>query len=744
MSEVYGWLLDLFEDPQSGIILWFVCSDSKRMRLRQDFPVRFYARGSEEDLNKLDVFLHAQSVPVKSYYSKRRDLYEDGLLRVLAVEMQPGKVFSLVRQASKRFPALDFYDVDIPIAVRHTAQYGTFPLAFCQVICQGEYIRKIKVVDSPWDLAPSSAPLHALQIDLDSDPRHKEPEEMFIRFEGKEHRIQLRSDRIAVICLNSLLERYDPDLVLTTYGDIWLIPHLLKAAKRVGIPLKLNREPTRGVLLKKENSYMSYGRIIYRGQQALLYGRCHIDSRNSMLWQDYKLESVMEMARATCLPIQTAARTSPGTGINMMEVATALRLNILVPWQKTHGEEEKTAYDLLCNDQGGLAYHPIGGVHENVGMVDFISLYPSVMTYCNISPELPNPEGLGPSPYPPGLIPLTLKPLLEKRVALKQRMLSLPHDDPTRPPLEARNTALKMLLVCCFGYMGYKAAKFGKIESHEAISALSREALMCAKEAAEDMGFAVLHLYVDGMWIKKEGYENPEDFLPLLDEIARRTSLPVALDCIYRWVAFLTSRQDGKSTVPNRYFGIKQDGSVTVRGIAIRTHDTAPYIASVQKELLNFLKKAPNLNELYHQLPAALQLMLKRYQDLRQGKVRLPDLVVHKRMGKELDAYRVRSPAAIAAHQLQDIGLAIRLGQRIPLVYTVGRPGVCAWHTKIPLDPGSVNYRYYCELLIRAVAAIFQPFGVEERLLEAYLSGNGMVQLSFPFFENREFSVQAF
>ena len=98
------------------------------------------------------------------------------------------------------------------------------------------------------------------------------------------------------------------------------------------------------------------------------------------------------MARVTRLPIQTAARCSPGTGINMMEIVTALQQGVLVPWQKTHGEEVKTAYQLLRNDLGGLVYQPVPGIHEDVGMIDFISLYPSIMTYCNISPELPVPK----------------------------------------------------------------------------------------------------------------------------------------------------------------------------------------------------------------------------------------------------------------------------------------------------------------------------------------------------------------
>ncbi len=733
MPEFCGWLLDLFEDPQSGIILWFISKDGQRIRLRQEFPVTWYAAGAERDLRALHSFLQTQSTPLKNTFTKRRDLYKHDLISVLAVEMQPSKISTLVRNVAKRFPNLDLYNADIPIAIRYAAQYDVFPLAFCRVIHENDRVRSIAALDSPWDLDPPPVPLRILQMDLDCDPRYEKPKELQVRFEKKEHHIPICYERSSLIRLNSILTNYDPDLILTSNGDTWLLPCLLEMAERNELPLLFNRETERSVLIKKEGSYFSYGRIVYRGQQVLLYGRCHIDSRNAMLWQNYELASALEMARVTRLPIQTAARCSPGTGINMMEIYTALRQAILVPWQKTHGEEIKTAYELLQQDQGGLVYQPIGGVHENVGMIDFISLYPSIMTYCNISPELPTPNRLGDSPYPPGLIPITLKPLLEKRVQLKQHMLSLAPDDPTRPYYKARASSLKMLLVCCFGYLGYKAAKFGRIESHEAIAALGREALLIAKEAAEELEFTVLHLYVDGIWVQKKGCENPDDFLPLLNAIVDRTSLPIALDCIYRWVAFLPARQDSRLTVPNRYFGVKQDGSTTVRGIEIRTHDTAPYVARTQETLLDILKCAANTTELQNQLPKALQLILGRYNRLKLGEVEIEDLVVHKRMGKELEMYRVRSPAALAARQLQEIGEPIRLGQRIPLVYTLGKPGVCAWNSQIPLDVRSVNYAYYCELLIRAARSILQPFSIDEHGLREYLSNNGIVQVALGF-----------
>ena len=90
-------------------------------------------------------------------------------------------------------------------------------------------------------------------------------------------------------------------------------------------------------------------------------------------------------------------------------------------------------------------------------------------------------------------------------MALKQRALALPRWDPRRRKDKSRSAAHKWLLVTCFGYLGYKNARFGRIEAHEAVTTWGREALLRAKEAAERLGFTVLHMYVDGLWVQKTG-----------------------------------------------------------------------------------------------------------------------------------------------------------------------------------------------------------------------------------------------
>jgi DNA polymerase II len=718
--ETTAWLLDLYDQPREGLVLWLMTESGQRLRLHQPFPVTFYAAGPEARLRVLQQYLQAQPYRLTLRREEQRDLFQPQPVKVLAVRMeQAAEQPFLFRKVSRQFPELDYYNADIQPFLRYSALYGTFALARCRAAYQPDgLLTDLQVLDTPWDLDPEPAPLRVLQLKPDCEPQHAPPSELVALFEGHEYHLALAPERPLLINLQAILQRHDPDLILSAAGDTWLLPRLIQLSHKLKMPISLNREPARGVLYKKEGTFYSYGQIIFRGQQVHLFGRCHIDGHNAMMWQDYDLDGALETARITGLPLQVAARVSPGTGISSMQIATALRSRILVPWRKQQAERDKTALDLLRYDQGGLVYQPITGLHFDVGMVDFISMYPSIMVRSNISPETPMPTALGHSDFPPGLVPRTLAPLLEKRVALKQRALALPRWDPRRRRDKSRSAAHKWLLVTCFGYLGYKNARFGRIEAHEAVTTWGREALLRAKEAAERLGFTVLHMYVDGLWVKKPGCRQPPDFQKLLDEIARDTSLPVALDGVYRWVSFLPSRVDERLPVPNRYFGVFQDGSIRVRGVELRRRDSAPFIARVQTELLDCLAQALTAGELPEKIDQSVAVLKKRLQELRSGQVPAPMLLVGKKLSKELAGYRVPSPGALAVLQLQAAGKSVRPGQRVRLIFTRGEPGVYAWDLPGQPDLAMLDVDYYQRLLLRAASAILQPFGIGEGDLE--------------------------
>lgn len=758
MNEIEGWLLDLYADRQGRLTVWLLQQDAQgRVACRplmQSFPITSYVSGKAPELRAVWRFIRRQPFEARLERCQRRDLFEAQPLTVLKIQVQrPEDHALLVERLTQAFPDLTCYDLDLPLSLRHAARYGSFVTARCRLtIDAAGLIQRWQTLDTPWEIDAPPAPLRSLYLEPDVDPAHAAPTHLSVRAGRFSYHLALQPGRPLLLNLSAILRRHDPDLLLTRWGDTWLIPYLLQAAQRLGIPLPLSRDAQLGVAFRPERSYLSYGQVIHRGRQAHLFGRWHIDIENAVLYHDYGLEGILEMARVTGLPLQSAARLSPGSGISAMQIRTALQMGVLVPWQKQQAELPKTALDLVASDQGGLVYQPLIGLHEQVAELDFVSMYPSIMARFNISPETiasaAHTQAAVSRLHPlsedtqPALIPQTLSPLLEKRLELKKRLAALPPADPRRKPYKACASAHKWLLVTCFGYLGYKNARFGRIEAHEAVTAYGREALLRAKEAAEEQGFEVLHLYVDGLWVKKAGAGQVADFQPLLEEIARRTGLPIALEGIYRWIAFLPSRQDERLAVPNRYFGVFQDGSLKVRGLELRRRDTPLWIAEVQQTILECLAEAPTAAAARQRLPLILQFVRAALAELQDGRVPPEKLLLAQKLSRELDAYRQPSPVARAARQLQTQGKLRRPGQCVRFWYVGEQSGVLAWDAGKPPQPAMLDQRRYRQLLLRAVGTLLQPLGIDEKHLRQEIA-DGLPVRSLSLWQPPDLGVTA-
>ena len=175
---------------------------------------------------------------------------------------------------------------------------------------QGNQIKTITALDSPWDLDPEYPPLRVLGLEPDCNPAHAEPKGVIFSYTGYRYRLPLEPVRGLLANLNAVLRMVDPDLILTSWGDTWLLPKLLELSK--DSPLLLNRDPAAAITRKAQRTYYAYGQVIYRGAQIHLAGRWHIDTCNAVMYHDYGLDGIFELARVTGLPIQTVARSRRG------------------------------------------------------------------------------------------------------------------------------------------------------------------------------------------------------------------------------------------------------------------------------------------------------------------------------------------------------------------------------------------------------------------------------------------------
>ncbi len=726
-----GWLLDLYLDRENGLKLWFISAqDDSRVCFTQAFPLSFFAAGDSQRLHALWERLSKQKGIQKLSRAQKKEAFLNKFVDVLQVDVEsPVQQTQIFHTLEKEFTDLTWYNADVTIGTRYLARYGAFPLALCELqVDENDQIQDIKTLNSRWDLFPELPPLRVMEIFPNCDPMRGKVSSLLLHSDRFQYEIPLDTKGSFLKTLQETLQNYNPDILVTDWGDSWLIPYLIAESEKRGIRLDLNRDTNRPVRWQKETTYFSYGHIVFRPEEAHLFGRCHVDRKSAMMWSDYSLAGTLEMARVTTLPIEKAARVSPGQGISAMQVITALQRDILVPYQKRQVEAFKTGMDLIQSDRGGMVYQPKSGLHMDVAQIDFISMYPAVIIKGNISPEVPLPDVLEPANAELGLVPATLKPLYDKRVAIKLKTREYPSNHPQVAVLKERANALKWLLVVCFGFLGYKNARFGRIEAHEAVTKGGREVLLRAKEVAEEEGFEVLHMYVDALWIKKKGCNKPEHFSDLITRINERTGLAINLDGIYRWLAFLPSKTDSRVPIANRYFGVFQSGEVKLRGIESRRRDTPPWIAKIQKEMIQILAKARTRSELEQCLCEAFDFYNRALKTLKSGKVDLHGLVINGKVSYALDAYKATTPSVRAARQMEAVGITIKPGQRVRFLYTRGEPDVIPWDLSARIEHSRIDVAKYLELLAKAGATVLEPFGIKPILMLEW-SQRGGIQL---------------
>jgi DNA polymerase elongation subunit (family B) len=555
------------------------------------------------------------------------------------------------------------------------------------------------------------------------------------------------------------IEGDDPDVVLTEGGDAHLLPALRHRADAWGVTLRLGRSPSPLATPSHRTTVRSYGRLLRRGGHHRLQGRVHIDLATSFLGREAGLPGLIELSQASGRPLGAVARRSPGAVISAIQVRTAMQDGVLIPWRKNRPEDTTTGWDLLHADRGGLHLDPTPGLHFDVFELDFASLFPSIIATRNISPETLGCtccSGRADGPLVPldpseakrwfrqrlveqrlthtssgrstalavpglglttclqqhGLLGRVVAPLILRRRELKAQRTG-PRDDADR-----RQLALKWLLVTCFGYTGYRNARFGRIEAHEAICAWARDVMMTGIETARSQGWEVVHGIVDSLWITDVLGRSPDERSEAAERLAQRlgaiTGIPLEVEGRYPVLAILPRRSDGAGAL-TRYWGCGVD-AVKVRGIEARQHSTSAFVKRFQHDALaeirdHVLTHEPSVN--------AMEALLLRAHDraraaLVAGNVPLEDLLVARRVERGIDERTVNTSLQRALRRSERLGWPVALGSRVRFVEVDDEGDGVVLATELLTDDSTrprPDMDVHVRRLDRAAWSLLAPFG---------------------------------
>lgn len=678
-----GWLFD-YHAHGNEMILWFITDDGERLRLVDQFEPSAFIEGPEQQLSACLRAMEKNGDAAAEGWTERLDFWTGKPRRVFAFRILRVETWrrALDRHAN-HFPSLCWHNADLLAEQTYGFDRDVFPLMRCRIEHDKGRLLSLVSEDNRWATDYAPPPLRIAELSGQGSLRGKRPRLDSLTLDCEGRSITWDDTREMLAGFQRTLNALDPDVILTDDGDSFLLPLLFTLAKKTGFPLRLDRdEPPAAREIKIDGrSYFSYGRILYQAPEYSLRGRWHLDRRNSFTLSHDGMEGLFEVARLSRIPVQRIARRSIGMGISSIQLDCAWREGYLIPWKKTYPEAWKTARQLLKADRGGLVYAPETGFHENVVELDFVSMYPSIMSRFNVSPETVNCECCDNGCVPEigyticekrrGLVSRTLEPIISKRVEYKavRKRAKANGDAALYNQCDRRQDALKWMLVSCFGYLGYRNARFGRIEAHEAVSAYSREMLLRARETCEEHGWRMLHANVDCVWIVKPDFRD-EEIPALCKAIEATTGLTIAIEGIYRWLAFLPSRQIPDRPVPTRYFGAFRDGSLKLRGIECRRHDLPHFVRNAQTQLLKLLSTARNKEEYNALVPAILEQISEWENALWRHEIPLEQLFIRQSLSQDPEQYTGNGTQSIAARQAARAGLNLHAGESISYIIT--------------------------------------------------------------------------
>jgi DNA polymerase, archaea type len=427
------------------------------------------------------------------------------------------------------------------------------------------------------------------------------------------------------------------------------------------------------------------------------------------------LPLMYEMSKVIRQPIYETARMSSGQRVEYLLVVEAYKRGIIVPNRPSDEE-----YDDRDDSKyaGAFVVEPHKGIHDNIVLFDFRSLYPSIIISHNVDPSTLDcvccakkapraPNGHHFCLDRKGFIPDVLKWLIGKRVELKTLMKS--ETDPERRKLlDVEQQAMKLLANSMYGYYGFQRARWYCRECAEAIAGWGREYIGRTIKVAESHGFDVIYGDTDSVYLTKPDILDVEEIVRRSKEFQKKinSELPEAMELEYEGFyprgVFITKK---------RYALIDTQGKLTVKGLETRRRDWCNVAKKTQQMVLDALLKDRDPEK-------AAQIVKDTVQTVKAGKVSLEDLAINTQMTRNLGGYVTEGPHVAAVRRAMKGGAEFKQGDIITYVITKKGSGGNIGDKAVVMDDveeGDYDADYYINnQVLPAVMRILEALGFQE------------------------------
>jgi DNA polymerase, archaea type len=546
------------------------------------------------------------------------------------------------------------------------------------------------------------------------------------------------------------VREYDPDVITGYNIGGYDLPLLQERAQALKLPkLALGRDASEPDNAGGDRLWKVHGRVFadawwsartelhpkqeslqFVAQQLLGEGKLDVDRRNiegewakdptkvmeycehdarlaaRILLRLRSLDKARDLATVAHLPLEEGLNGRTSLFVDSILIPRADRRKIGVP-QNRFGRSEAPI-------EGGYVHTIRPGLYNWIVVLDFKSMYPSIIISKNLCFTTLSPDGTTVSPtgakflsadQRPGLIPEVLGELLTERDAIRQRGRNASSPELQRY-YDGLQSAVKILMNSFYGVLASSFYRFTNPQIGAAITSFGRQAITTIIQTLEEDHFEVVYSDTDSVFVK-----SPEPTL----EGAMRCGQDLARRFTEKGVTFeFQSVYEALFShgAKKRYVGhtVWPKDEIVIRGYETQRTDTFDYQSAALREVFEKLLSGDTAGTLVR----ARELVA----EAQDGRVPVERLVIARTVRPEEQynaSTRENLPFLRVFKQLQAEGFDVIPGMKVAWVVTNARktpqaiePWIEGRTFPATLKP---DYAYYADRVAQTLARVTEVFG---------------------------------
>jgi DNA polymerase, archaea type len=422
----------------------------------------------------------------------------------------------------------------------------------------------------------------------------------------------------------------------------------------------------RNSLEEVSNSLLGHGKIKHEGVligDMTLANLIHYnmeDSNLTLRLSTFKDELMMHLLiilmRITKLPLQDIFRLQISAWVRSLMYYEHRRKNYIIPRTLELEERGHFSKNKVERFQGALVIDPVPGIHFNVAVLDFSSLYPSIIKTKNLSYEtvncihkecednfLPN-INYSSCTKKTGIFAYVVGYLRDVRVKwFKSRSNDKSLSIEERQSAKVLQGALKVFINGSYGVFGSPVFPLYFLPVAEATTAIGRFSIQETIKKAQSMDVKVLYGDSDSVFLWKP---TPEQVEELIAWSEKTLDLDLELEKTYQFLALSDRKKN--------YIGVRVGGTeVDLKGLLAKKHNTPGFIKEKFAEVQEILTKIVDMDTFDHNRNKIIRIIRQTVNLIgkleNKGGYSIEKYGITVNIRKKLDAYVKTVPQHIRA-----------------------------------------------------------------------------------------------